>query len=146
MNNFRQMKKQTLLQLIVLLSIMLVSGQSMTLHIHGLEQDHNHQNRQFSLHTLDVSAIDHSHLTKVHLASDTSHELDHGEFIAEIDVSHNAFLKKVSSNLLLLALLFIAISFVIFIFEIKIFYRHPEENITFSPRYLFSPPLRAPPL
>ena len=146
MNIFRQMNKRTLLQLVVLLSIILLSGQSVTLHIHGLEQDHEHENKQIVVHTTDETAIDHAHLTKIHFANDSSHDFDHDEFISGFDVNDNAFFNKISNNTLLVALLSIVINFFVAVFCLKIFYRYRDEDIIYPFRYVFAPPLRAPPL
>ena len=146
MNIFRQMNKRTLLQLVVLLSIILLSGQSVTLHIHGLEQDHEHENKQIVVHTIDESASEHAHLSKIHFANDSSHDFDHDEFISGFDVNDNAFFNKMPNNPLLVALLSFVISLFVAVFCLKIVYRYSDEEFTYPFRYLFSPPLRAPPL
>lgn len=151
MNIFRQMNNRTLLQLVLLLSVILLSGQSVTLHIHGLEQDHMHGNEQTSIHTIDNAAIDHSHLSKIHFANDSSHDFDHDdlvydELLSGFDVNDNAFFNKTSNNTLLVALLTIIINFFVAVFCPKIFYRYCDEDIIYPFRYVFAPPLRAPPL
>lgn len=146
MNVFRKMNKRTLLQIVLLLSVILLSGQSVTLHIHGLEQDHKHEIEQTSIHTSVQPAIDHSHLSKIHFANDSSHDFDHDEFISGFDVNDNAFFNKISNNTLLVALLSIVINFFVAVFCLKIFYRYRDEDIIYPFRYVFAPPLRAPPL
>ncbi|MCU7834480.1 MAG: hypothetical protein KZQ83_04420 [gamma proteobacterium symbiont of Taylorina sp.] len=133
------------------MSVILLSGQSVTLHIHGLEQDHKHEIEQTSIHTSVQAAIDHSHLSKIHFANDSSHDFDHDDLVYDelfsgFDVNDNAFFNKISNNTLLVALLSIVINFFVAVFCLKIVYRYRDEEFIYPFRYVFAPPLRAPPL
>ena len=142
MTIFHQMKKRTLFLWVVLLSITLLCVQSMTLHIHAFDQDHE----QGYSHIGEEAVNEHSHLTEAHLSSDISHYYHHDEIMSEIDVNQDALMKKVSSNVIVLAFFSIVITILLSNIFLRIFYRHRNDNINIPWRYLLSPPLRAPPL
>lgn len=142
MTIFHQMKKRTLLLWVVLLSITLLCVQSMTLHIHAFDQDHE----QGYSHIPEEAVNEHSHLTEAHLSTDISHDYHHDEIMSEIDVNQDALMKKVSSNVIVLAFFSIVITILLSNIFLRIFYRHRNDNINIPFRYLLSPPLRAPPL
>ncbi len=120
----------------------LLGVQGVKLHVHNLGHDHGQQHGHISAEETG----DHSHLSVAHFSSDISHTDHHDEITSEVDAGQDGLLIKVSSSILLLALL--ATTFTLFM---PGFYRYTfhlrRENDTNIPwRYHISPPLRAPPL
>lgn len=137
---FRQMKTHTLSLWVLLLSMALLCTQGVTLHVHSLDHDQQHS------HASSGAATGHSHLSKPHLSTDVSHAAYHNEIVSELDISPDTLQKKVSGSVLTLVLL-VAVQVLLFPgFFQRLFHRHRDRNVVFSWRYLFSPPLRAPPL
>ena len=141
---FRQTKKRTLFLWTLLLSMALLCAQSVKLHVHSLDHDHD-QNQQHS-HITTVPASNHSHLSDAHLSTDVSHGDHHDEVVSELDASPYGLLKKVSDSVLTLALLTTVFTFLLAGFYHHTFHHRRDKNIVLAWRYLFSPPLRAPPL
>ena len=141
---FRQIKKPTLYLWTLLLSVALLCAQGVRLHVHSSGQEHEHD-LQHSHIAIEVIAK-HSHLSEIHLSTDTSHIDHHDEVLSEIDTSPDGFLKKVSSNILTLALLVTLFTLLLVGFNQQILLRYQDKDAIFTWRYLFSPPLRAPPL
>ncbi|MCK5649430.1 MAG: hypothetical protein KAI22_11180 [Gammaproteobacteria bacterium] len=136
---FRQIKKRTLFLWVLLLSTALLFAQSMTLHVHTFdhEQEYSHDSTEV--------AIEHIHLTEAHLSTDISHGDEHDQIMSEVDVSQDGLMKKVSSNLIMLALFTIVLTILTSHFYLRIFYRYRDNDAAIPWRYLLSPPLRAPP-
>ena len=150
---FNQITKPALYLFTLILSVAILCAQGVRLHIHSLAQEHNHELQQHShnSHTAAETPIKnsqalHSHQSKIHPVSDISHSDHHDEMISELDASPDGFLTKVNSNLLILALLSSLFTLLLVNFYQKILLRYREETVIFPRRFLFSPPLRAPPL
>ncbi|NOY70832.1 MAG: hypothetical protein GXP14_00395 [Gammaproteobacteria bacterium] len=141
MNFFRQMNKKTLLLWSLLLSLSLLCAQSVKLHVHNLDHEHN----EFQSHSHDTDEVqDHTHLSKAHFVHDTSHGNQH-DGVSEIDISPDGLLNKASSSLVVIALF-------IFFFTLARFVSLPtfvqlfrKNKLIIQEHYVLSPPLRAPP-
>lgn len=140
----RQMKKRTLFLWVFLLSTALLCAQGVKLHVHSFGQEHDHD-QQYS-HIAAEAVAEHSHLSEAHLSTDISHGDHHDEVVSELDASPDGLLKKVSSNILTLALLATVFILLLPTFYQQTFHRRRDKNSFLPWRYLFSPPLRAPPL
>lgn len=138
----RQTKQRTLFLWTLLLSMALLCAQDLKLHIHILGNDHN----LLLSHTTPDTTTEHSHLSKAHLTTDTSHGEHHNETPTELDLKPYSLLKKVASNLPTLA--FLASVFILFfpVFYRQAFNRRRDKDILPLWQPHFSPPLRAPPL
>lgn len=137
---FRQMKKPTLYLWTLLLSVVLLCAQGVKLHVHSFDHDQQHS------HIAAEDVATHSHLSEFHLSTDIAHIDHHGELVPEFDASPDCFLKKVSSNVLTLALLVTLFAFLLAGFYQRTFLRYRARDTIIFWRYLLSPPLRAPPL
>lgn len=124
----------------ILLSIVLLFGQSVKLHVHSLD----HADNQSSGHHYIEGADEHSQLAEAHLSSDSSHADHHAEIVSEIDTSLNAL--PTVSKVLTLALLFTMLLFLWPGFSELIFHRRTIQPALPPRRYHLYPPLRAPPL
>jgi len=140
MNYFRQTSKRTLFLWTLLLSIALLCAQGIKLHAHSLDHDPGRGHIGFQ------STADHSHLSKVHLSTNITHEDHHDEVTSEVDISLYGFMKKVSNGLLTLALFVTLFTLLYTGFYRKTFYRRSNKIVLIPWRYVNSPPLRAPPL
>lgn len=129
---------------VLLLSVALACVQSVKLHVHTI--DHENHQQQNSISTQVDSAAQHSHLSDAHLATNTSHGDHHDEFISELDVSPDGFLKKLSSNIFILALIATIVMLLLQAIGSQLCRRRDNNHATVTSRYLLSPPLRAPPL
>jgi len=136
---FRQIKTCTVSLWALLLSVALLCAQSVTLHVHGSGHDHQHA------HTASGLPVERATLSMPHLSSDLSHAEYHNEMVSERDASPDALQKKVSGSMLTLALLIMVLAVLFPGFTQRSFHRHRDRGVVFSWRYLFSPPLRAPP-
>jgi len=125
---------------VLLLSVALLCAQGVTLHVHSLGHDHQHA------HTASGIPAGLSSLSAPHLSSDLSHAGYHNEIDSERDASPDVLLKKVFGSMLMLALLALVLALLFPGFYQQSFHRHRDRGVVFSWRYLFSPPLRAPPL
>ena len=147
---FNQITKPALYLLTLILSVAIVCAQGVRLHVHSLDQDHNHELQQQSHTTTETlkqfTQQQHSHPEKIHPASDISHSDHHDQVISELDVSPDAFLTKIISNILILAILSSIFTFLPVNFYQQLLQRYRKETVIISQRFLFSPPLRAPPL
>ncbi len=139
---FRQLKKPTLYLWVLLLSVSLLCTQSVKLHVHNFGPEHDHDQQYNPIATEAVTQ--HSHLSEVHLSTDISHINHHDEVLLELDANPVGFLKKVSSNILTLALLTTLFTLLLVGFYQQILLRYRKKVAIFPRR--FSPPLRAPPL
>ena len=126
----------------ILLSIVLLFGQSVKLHVHSLD----HAQDQHQIYNLAAEHGEHSNLAGAHLSIDNSHSDHHAENAVEIDTSPNALLKDLSSKVLALALLITLLLLFLPGFNQLLLHRLHSNNAIFPRRYLLSPPLRAPPL
>ena len=127
----------------ILLSIVLLFGQNVKLHVHSI--DHA-DNQQLSHHQHIDGLDEHSQLGEAHLSTDISHSDHHADIVSEIDTSLNALLTDISSKMLTLAFLFTMLVFLWPGFYPFIFHRRIINPAIPPGRYLLSPPLRAPPL
>jgi len=137
----RQTKIHALFPWILVLSIALVSTQGVKLHVHGLGHDHDQRHS----HTCP-KAVEHPHLSEPHLSTDLSHDDYHDEVVSELDANPDGLLKKVSSTVLILALFAMVLTLLLSGFNQLISHRRRDNGVNLSWRYLYSPPLRAPPL
>lgn len=142
MQKFREMNKGKLFAWIVLLSMGLLCAQNVKIHSHNLDHDHFQKHGHNSIE----NTAEHSHLAKAHLSTDISHADHHDEVVSETDVSPNALLKNISSQVLTLALLVTALTLHFPKFYQYLSYRRHNDDIRLLRRYQHSPPLRAPPL
>ena len=126
----------------ILLSIVLLVVQSTQLHIH----DFDHAQDQQQNYNFIVADVEHATLTEAHSSIDNSHSDHHAEISLEIDTSPNALLKKSSIKVLTLALLITLLLFLIPSFCRLLLPRLPRNTAHSPRRFIFSPPLRAPPL
>jgi len=143
MEYFRQINRQTLLILSLLISLSLLSAQGVNLHVHSL--DHGHDDHQGHAHAID-EADGHSHLSKAHFTHDTSHDDHHNGVISEIDISSDGVLKKASSSIFAIALIVFLFALLVLTPSLQLIVGRWHERKLFSYRYYsLSPPLRAPP-
>ena len=126
----------------ILLSIVLLFGNSIKLHVH----DPSHFHDQQISHNLVIGHSEHLAVARAHLSIDYSHSDHHMENAIEIDISPNALLKDLSGKVFALVLLGTLILLFLSGFYPFSFRRLHSNNVIFSRRYLLSPPLRAPPL
>ncbi len=136
----RQMKTCVLSLWVLVLSVTLLCAQGVTLHVHSLGHDQQHT------HTSSEAVPGHSHLSEVHLSTDVSHAEYHNEVASELDMSPDVLPKKVSSSVLVLALLIPILALFLSGVYQRLFRRYYDRSVVFPWRYLFSPPLRAPPI
>jgi hypothetical protein len=139
---FRRAIKRNLFPWVLLLSVALLCAQGVKLHVHSIDHAHN---QQYGHITIDAAA-EHSHRSELHLSHDVSHVDHHDEVVSELDVSPDGLLKKVSSKVVMLVLLATLLSLFLFGFFQQILQRYRDGDAILPWRYLFSPPLRAPPL
>jgi len=125
-----------------LLSIALLCAQGITLHVHNLGHEHDQQHD----HLAAELAVKHSHLSETHLSTDASHGDHHAEVVSEFGASPDGLLKKISYNVLTLALLATVLALLFPSFYQLIFPRRRDIGVIFAWQYRLSPPLRAPPL
>jgi hypothetical protein len=135
-------KNKVLLTWIILLSVVLLFGNSIKLHVHDLSHSHDQQKS----HNLVIGHGEHLAVARAHLSIDYSHSDHHMENAIEIDISPNALLKDLSGKVFALVLLSTLILLFLSGFYPFSFRRLHSNNVIFSRRYLLSPPLRAPPL
>jgi len=140
---FRRMKKPALYLWAFLLSVSLLCAQGVKLHVHSFGQEHDHGQQYHQI--TNEAVIQHSRLSKIHLSADISHTDHHDEVLLELEANPDGFLKKVS-NILTLALLTTLFALLLVRFYQQRSLRYRENIVVFPPRYLFYPPLRAPPL
>ncbi|NOX92308.1 MAG: hypothetical protein GXP18_07630 [Gammaproteobacteria bacterium] len=140
---FRQIKTCALSLWVLLLSVALLCAQNVTLHVHSLGHDHEQQHAHASSGMMLAGP---SSLSAPHLSSDLSHAGYHNEIVSELDASPDVLLKKVSGSVLVSALWLTVLALLLPGFSQRLFHRHRDRAVTFSWRYLFSPPLRAPPI
>lgn len=138
MDFFRKIDKRILIAWTVLLSLLMLSAQGVTLHVHSFDHD-SHQGH----HSID-NINGHSHIGGAHLSLDSSHQDHHDETTTVIDACPDC-LKQVASNLLMAAL----IGIVLFL-PVPGLYRNKfpinRGNVSLPRRFHLIPPLRAPPL
>jgi hypothetical protein len=137
MGFFRRTHRRTLLLWSLLLSLSLLCGQGIKLHVHNLDHDES------IVHT--HAASDHSRLSRAHYARDTSHSEHHDVVVSDVDVTPDGVWKKLSSNTLTLALLTLLFMLVLSVPSRQWVHRYRESKSILFRRYLLSPPLRAPP-
>lgn len=123
----------------ILLSIVLLFGQSANLHVHDVDHSHN----QHQGYNLAAGHGEHLNVSGAHLSIDNSHADHHVSNAVEIDTSPMALLNDSSGTVLVLALL---ITLLVFFFPSYNQLSPHRHFASFSRRYLLSPPLRAPPL
>ncbi|MEN8180010.1 MAG: hypothetical protein ABFS39_15520 [Pseudomonadota bacterium] len=138
---FRQTTKRTSFLWALLLSVALLCAQGVKLHVHSIDHDHDQRHGHMT-----TEAAEHSHLSEAHLSSDVSHGDHHDEVVSELDASPDGLLKKVSSNVFMLALLATVFSLLLLGFYQHAFHRRSDNDAILPWRYLLSPPSRAPPL
>jgi len=130
----------------ILLSLSLVFAQGATLHVHDM--DHEHHTHHNHGHEVIDSAhpAEHSHASKAHFSLDASHNDHHDDITSEVDVSPNGLLKASSAHVLFFAI--IAFSLLLTLpARVGQAVRYRGDSDLFHYHcYLFSPPLRAPPL
>ena len=139
MNFFRKIDQRILFAWAILLSLLILCAQGVKLHVHSFDHD-PHQNH----HSID-NLNDHSHLSEAHLSIDISHEDHHDEVTSEIDACPDCILKQASGNVLVLALLVMALTLFLPGLSRYIFHRH-HGVVSIPWRHHLFPPLRAPPL
>lgn len=139
---FRQATKSTSLLWALLLSVTLLCAQGVKLHVHGIDHNYDQQHSHIAVEAV----AEHSHLSEAHLSSDVSHGDQHDEVVSELDASPDGLLKKVSSNLFMLALLASVFSLLFPGFYQQAIHRRSDNDAILPWRYLLSPPPRAPPL
>jgi uncharacterized membrane protein YeiB len=140
MDFFRRQNKKTLLWLTLLFAVALLSVQSIGLHVHELDHGSDHQNY---IHAADTVADDHTHLTKVHSAHDSTHS-EHHDDVSEIDISPDGFLKNLTT-VFAIALVVYLLAVVMFSVSRLMVFRQ-RQNYPLYKYFVLSPPLRAPPL
>jgi len=141
MGFFRRILRRTLLLWSLLLSLSLLCGQGIKLHVHNLGHDHDESIEH--THAAD-EANDHSRLSRAHYAHNTSHS-EHHDDASDVDVTPDGVWKKLSSSMLTLALLTLLFVLVLPAPSRQRVHRYRESKSTLFRRYLLSPPLRAPP-
>lgn len=146
MQHLRKMKKSSLVFWVILLSIALLSAQGVMLHVHAV--DHDHHQRQTHNHDslLDQQpTAEHTHISIAHLSADTSHSDHHDRVIYENDACPDCLLTKISHKAPVTALIFML--FILLLTGVcrQSYKRRRDDNIHFSWRFHFTPPLRAPP-
>ncbi len=142
MGFFRRILRRTLLLWSLLLSLSLLCGQGIKLHAHNLGHDHD----ESIVHTHAADEVsDHSRLSRSHYAHDTSHSEHHSDVVSDVDVTPDGVWKKLSSNMLTLALFTLLFVLVLSAPLRQRVHRYRESKSILFRRYLLSPPLRAPP-
>lgn len=137
MRNIGILRRQIRLPLLLLMSAALLLAQGKAVHVHAVDQPHEHPSLQ------QVSG--HSHQSIAHLADDFSHPEHHHGVIAENDFAQTGLLSKVPGNSWLPALpASVVILFVLMLFQAPSLRRRIIKGPLLPPRYL-SPLLRAPP-
>ena len=126
----------------LLLSLSLLCGQGIKLHVHNL--DHGHDEYIGHAHAAD-QASDRSRLSKAHYAHDRSHDDHHNGVVSEVDVTPDGVLKNLSGNTLTLALFALLFTLLLSAPSLQVVHRYRESKPILYGRYLLSPPLRAPP-
>ena len=126
----------------ILLSVALLGAQDVKLHVHDLGHDHGQQHG----HIPAEGTAGHTHLSDAHLSTDISHVDHHEEIASEVNAGQEGLLAKISSNILLLAILASALIVFLPVFYRYTFHRRHEIDTDIPWRYHISPPLRAPPL
>ena len=144
MNYFRQMNKKVRTIWFLILTISILLAQGIKYHIHSIAQEHHHSID--STHDSIEKLPEHFHFTQVHSANNNHDNLEHDNTL-EFEVKSNGILNKISVLSFLLDLLFILVSFTIFInlSHATIRYRRNHKAFLSYWRYLLAPPLRAPP-
>jgi hypothetical protein len=139
MQSFRKTNKRILFAWTILLSLLMLNAQGVTLHVHSFEHTplQNH-------HSID-DLNDHSHLNSAHLSIDSSHDGHHDEVTLEISACPNCILNQASTNVTVLALLAMALMFILPALNRTNFFSI-HLNISRLWRDYISPQLRAPPL
>ena len=89
---------------------------------------------------------EHEHLSKAHFAHDQSHGDHHEEVFSEVDVSPNGILKAPSAQILFFAVITFILLLAWPVFAGRVLYYRRDSDPFHYLCYLFSPPLRAPPL
>ena len=127
----------------VILSFALLCAQGVKLHVHSLDhaskQNHTHNHMVFE------DTASHSHLSIAHYSTDLSHSDYHDEVVSEMDASPHGLLEKVSNSVRTLALLAVFLTLFCLYFYRNLLYKRLLNGTVIHWRYLFSPPLRAPP-
>ncbi|NOZ55028.1 MAG: hypothetical protein GXP08_18130 [Gammaproteobacteria bacterium] len=144
MMHFRKTKKQTLRLWALLLSTVMLCTQGVTLHVHSVDHDENIQHSHS--HVGIEASVVHLHQSEAHLSIDLSHGDHHHEAVSELDSNSFGLLKKDSGNALTLAVLAAVFTLFLAVSYRQIFNRSRDKHTVLLWRYLFSPPLRAPPL
>ncbi len=137
---FRQTQKRTLFLWALFFSMVLLSGQDVKLHVHSLDHDQQHG------HMGVGAAAEHLHRSEAHFSTDISHDDLHDEVVSEFDAGSYGLLKKVSSNVLALALLITLSAWLLPASCPQTFHRRRDKGAALPWRNHLSPPLRAPPL
>lgn len=141
MKYLRKTKKSTLCLWVVLLTFALLSAQGVKLHVHSLGHDHhNHHDHQGQL-----LEGDHTHISIAHLSLDNSHSDHHDQVIYESDACPDCLLTKIANKAPLAVLL--SVLFILLLIGIyrQTYERRRDDIFSFSYRFHFTPPLRAPP-
>lgn len=147
MQIFRQMKKSTQLLWIVILSVALLFAQGITFHLHGTVQEHNHSFEAEYHHTSIQEAPEHLHFSQPHSVIDSSHGDQHHDNTVEFDIKQDGLLNKLSISPILLGFLVVLLTLHVIINYVRSFclYRDDDNVSLITCRFLFAPPLRAPP-
>jgi len=154
MRYFRQINKQTLLSLSLLLALALLCAQGVVLHFHQLDHGHDDSHRHSHSHSIVDSDIadasfaqnsDHSHLSDVHYAHDSSHNDHHNGVVSEVNITPDGLLKSANHHVLTLALFAFLVSLMVFGFSRQCVQRCRESTLILRSFSFLSPPLRAPP-
>lgn len=147
MQIFRQMKKSTQLLWIVILSVALFFAQGITFHLHGMVQEHNHSFEAEYHHTSIQEAPQHLHFSQPHSAIDSSHGDQYHDNTVEFDIKQDGLVNKISISPILLGFLVVLFTLHVIINCVRSFclYRDEDNVFLITCRFLFAPPLRAPP-
>ena len=113
------------------LALALVFVQAAQLHLHS-----------YAAH--DLAMTDHLHQDQMYLKHDAS-EVAHLDEVAEVDLSQQGFLKKLSSNVLIVALFLVLTIVSSFGIMSRLPWRYSRGSPISSWLYSLQPPLRAPP-
>lgn len=138
----RRLNKRRLIVLSILLSLLLLSGPGVKLHVHGLDAGHEHASHQPHSVNENNSSVT---LSKAHFSHDLSHEHNQ-RVISEVEITNEVLLKNINISVLGLAISMLFFSLMICIQSRPFIQRRGKNKLIFYSYYLLSPPLRAPPV
>ena len=141
MESFRKTKKSTLYLWVILLSVALLSSQSVKLHVHNVGHDHHTHHHPDALE-LD----DHQHVSIAHLSLDDSHSDHHDQLFYESNACPDCLLTKISNNVHSLAVLALLFTLLLFGLCRHVYFSRRDSQPTDRRWPHFTPLLRAPPL